>query len=153
MSAGRIGLDEYDDRSARVTAVKTRAELFDVFGDLPQPHPQLRTDPAAREAPQQDAERALTEQRDPAPAGWMDRPLAQRLTAAAVPLSGIVGVVLFFVTGWWWWFLLPAAVIAVGSRLWGQEWDDQRRRTRHGRRQERLDDRRARRREPPEQDG
>ena len=39
MSAGRLDIDEYGERSARVTAAKTRGELLDLFGDLPEPRP------------------------------------------------------------------------------------------------------------------
>ncbi|MGH8920477.1 MAG: DUF1707 SHOCT-like domain-containing protein, partial [Actinomycetes bacterium] len=39
MTAGRIDIDEYGDRSARITAAKTRGELGELFADLPQPHP------------------------------------------------------------------------------------------------------------------
>lgn len=39
MSAGRIDIDEFGERAARVTAAKTRGELSEVFGDLPEPHP------------------------------------------------------------------------------------------------------------------
>ncbi|WP_158892030.1 DUF1707 SHOCT-like domain-containing protein [Amycolatopsis anabasis] len=112
MSAGRISLDEYGERSAKITAVKTRGELAEVFADLPQPHPRLEADPEEPKAPAA----------PPAPAEWSDRPLVQRLAAAAVPLSAVLGVVLFFVTGTWLWFLMPAAIAAAGSALWGKDW-------------------------------
>ena len=39
MSAGRLDIDEYGERSARVATAKTRGELLDLFGDLPEPKP------------------------------------------------------------------------------------------------------------------
>ena len=35
LSAGRLDIDEYGERSAKVTTAKTRGELLDLFGDLP----------------------------------------------------------------------------------------------------------------------
>jgi hypothetical protein len=121
LSVGRIDLEEYGERSARVTGTKTRGELAEVFADLPEPHPRFDGQPARA------AEVAPTG----AGMSWADRPLSQRLAAAAVPLAGILGVVLFFVTWQWWWFLLPAAVAAIGSALWGNDWDHDRRHRGH----------------------
>jgi hypothetical protein len=39
MSAGRLDIDEYGERSARVATAKTRGELLGLFGDLPEPKP------------------------------------------------------------------------------------------------------------------
>jgi uncharacterized protein DUF1707 len=39
MSQGRLDIDEYGDRSARVATAKTRGELLALFGDLPEPRP------------------------------------------------------------------------------------------------------------------
>jgi hypothetical protein len=39
MSAGRLDIDEFGERSAKVTAAKTRGELLELFGDLPEPRP------------------------------------------------------------------------------------------------------------------
>jgi hypothetical protein len=39
MSVGRLDIDEYGDRSAKVTTARTRAELLAVFADLPDPKP------------------------------------------------------------------------------------------------------------------
>jgi hypothetical protein len=142
MSVGRIDLDEYGDRSARVTAAKTRGELAEIFEDLPQPHPRLD------DAPVQPAAVEPVAKPDGI-ATWADRPLAQRLTAAAVPVAWAAGIVLFFAAGHiWLWFLLPVAVTAIGRGLWGQDWENDRQRRHHhdrGRRHDR-DDRRDRRR-------
>jgi hypothetical protein len=39
MAAGRLDIDEYGDRSARVATGKTRGELLGLFADLPEPKP------------------------------------------------------------------------------------------------------------------
>jgi hypothetical protein len=39
MSAGRLDIDEYGERSAKVATAKTRGELLGLFGDLPEPKP------------------------------------------------------------------------------------------------------------------
>lgn len=39
MSAGRLDINEYGERTAQVTAAKTRGQLLDLFGDLPEPRP------------------------------------------------------------------------------------------------------------------
>ncbi|MBB5893493.1 DUF1707 SHOCT-like domain-containing protein [Kutzneria kofuensis] len=39
MSAGRLDIDEYGERSARVTTARTRGELVALFADLPDPKP------------------------------------------------------------------------------------------------------------------
>jgi hypothetical protein len=39
MSAGRLDIDEYGERTARIATAKTRGELLGLFGDLPEPKP------------------------------------------------------------------------------------------------------------------
>jgi len=119
MSSGRLTIDEYGDRAARVTAAKTRGELQELFVDLPQPHPRFEEDAAAHPQP--------ADPGSPTTPAVRHSQLPQRLAAAALPLSGIVALVLFFATGWWMFFLLPAAVTVVGGALWGDAWKDAKR--------------------------
>lgn len=112
MGTGRLDIDEYGERSAAVTAAKTRGDLGELFADLPQPHPTLGASAAAPTAP------ATPEPKQPA-AGR--NPLPQRISGALVPIAGIIGVALFFATGAWWWFLLPAAVACAGGALFGDD--------------------------------
>lgn len=52
MSAGRLDIDEYGDRSARVAATRTRNDLIALFTDLPAPRPSFRTAaPASPDSP------------------------------------------------------------------------------------------------------
>lgn len=133
MSAGRLDVDEYGDRTARVSTAKTRGELSALFGDLPQPHPSFGA------APQPTATPAA--QRPPVPAR-QGPSLSQRLTAVAVPAAAILALALFFVVHWWVVFLIPAAVTLFGGAIWGDDWKHQRRLTRERYRQERREIRR-----------
>ncbi len=60
MSAGRLDIDEYGDRSAGVTAARTRRELVTLFADLPEPKPAFGTPTLAV---QPGAERSVLAQR------------------------------------------------------------------------------------------
>jgi hypothetical protein len=135
MSAGRLDIDEYGDRSAKVAAARTRGELLALFTDLPQPHPtfgqQQRAAPAA--VPQQ----AVGNDSLPMPVG-PTMPISQRLAAAAMPLAGIVAVVLFFAFGGhiWEFFLIPAAVAVLSGVIFGDGWKHNQRMMRERQRQE-----------------
>lgn len=110
MSTGRLDIDEYGDRVARVTAAKTRGDLSALFSDLPAPHPVFGQIKRPEVTPVPPAAAPV-----PAASG---PPLAQRVMAAAVPLAGIVAVVLFFAFGHaWQFFLIPAAVAVLGGTL------------------------------------
>ncbi|MTD59033.1 DUF1707 domain-containing protein [Amycolatopsis sp. RM579] len=120
MSAGRITLDEYGERSAQVTAAKTRGELADLFTDLPAPHPVFGEPPKQPVA-------------TPKPAGpvpYSERPLGQRAAAAILPLLFIGAVVLGLTTHVWWFIALPFVFGAIGQGLWGKDWDKDARRDR-----------------------
>lgn len=41
MSTGRLGIDEYGERTAQVTVARTRGELKALFTDLPEPKPRF----------------------------------------------------------------------------------------------------------------
>lgn len=140
MSAGRLDIDEYGDRTARVAAAKTRGELLALFTDLPEPHPKFGVKPPVRAA----AEPAVTNDDDaPVPSGNAGMSLPQRLAAGAVPLAGIIAVVLFFALGQHWeFFLLPAGVAILGGVIWGDEWKHSQRMMRDRQRWERREIRR-----------
>jgi hypothetical protein len=126
MSAGRLDIDEYGDRTARVAASKTRGELAALFHDLPEPRPTF-TPQAKAAAPQVPnpplAPPSAVAQR------WHDRPLGQRLYSGLVPLSFILAsVMFFFVTrGAWVVFLIPVAITIIGGSLFGEDWSHDRR--------------------------
>lgn len=101
---GRLDLDEYGTRSAKVTAAKTRGDLVPLFADLPPPHPTVLTSGAR-----------------PVPSG-PSRPsgLVARFGPGLVPVAVLVALVLFFTVargmGLWLVFLLPVVVLLVAGR-------------------------------------
>lgn len=100
MRAGRLDIDEYADRTARVTAAKTRGELVPLFTDLPDPRPAV-----------------LREQLPiPRPAAALQQPNPLGLAAIAVPVAAVVAIVLFaLVVKTWVVFLLPAVVALIAG--------------------------------------
>jgi hypothetical protein len=142
MSAGRLNIDEYGERSAQVSTAKTRGELRALFSDLPPPHPQFSTDAAPAPAPQPVVPRQ-TQQVAGRPPGGVTR----AMVAGLVPVAGLIAVVLFlFVHLPWVVFLLPAAVMMFGSSVWGKGWRDDHRRNYRDRDRDRDRDYRDRRR-------
>lgn len=51
LSAGRLDVTEYGDRSARLGTAKTRGELTELFADLPEPRPHFDSAANAPAAP------------------------------------------------------------------------------------------------------
>jgi hypothetical protein len=135
MSAGRIDLDEYGERSAKVTAAKTRGELAELFADLPQPHPVFGAPPATSTA--------VEPPKPPGQLSYTDRPLGQRVAAAILPVLFAGAIVLGITTHIWWFIALPVLFGAFGQGLWGKDWDkDAQRRRRDRERREHRDRRR-----------
>ncbi|MGW3964069.1 DUF1707 SHOCT-like domain-containing protein [Amycolatopsis sp. NPDC005003] len=128
MSAGRIDIDEYGERSARITAAKTRGELVDIFADLPAPHPVYEDVPQAVAAP---APAATPEPARPrTPDNWSP---PQRFLAAIFPLTLIAAIALI-ATGTLTWpiIFLPIGVGVFGKAMWGHGWNhDEQHRRRH----------------------
>ncbi len=153
MSAGRLNIDEYGERSAQVATAKTRGDLRAQFSDLPEPHPQFGTG-----MPTFGAGSPIPVATTPVPAPGRQmtsrRPF-RAVLAGMVPLAAIIGVGLFFITHFWIFFLLPAAVVVLSSAMGGgnprggnrhrHDWDD-RRRDRFDRTRDRHDHRDGRRR-------
>jgi hypothetical protein len=140
LAAGRITLDEYGDRTAKVTLTRTAGDLDALFEDLPAPHPTLSVIPAGSALPDQThASGALMPPaRGQAPVGDT-RSTAQKLVAAAAAASVFVAIVLFFLTDSWYWFLLIPAISAIAGSIWGPDWKDPNGGARDARRQLRRD--------------
>ncbi|WP_414935736.1 DUF1707 SHOCT-like domain-containing protein [Amycolatopsis sp. cmx-11-51] len=113
LSVGRIDIDEFGERSAQVTAAKTRGELSAFFLDLPEPHPVF-------DAPKT----AVSEPEKPASPSAGISPM-QRVMGALLPILFIASIALIVTTGVTWWFILvPIGISAVGEGIWGKGWDN-----------------------------
>ena len=115
MTAGRIDIDEYGERSARITAAKTRGELGEIFADLPAPHPRYDDVPQAVTAPEPAREPAPAPPRTPD--GWNG---GQRFVAAFLPLVWIATIALIatgVVHGTL--ILIPIGLSVFGRAMWG----------------------------------
>jgi hypothetical protein len=126
MTAGRLDIDEYGDRTARVSTAKTRGDLLALFGDLPEPHPTFGT-PIPQYVPEPEQAPVLARR---------NFGMRQRLAASAVPLAALVAVGLYFAVHFWVVFLIPAAVVLLSGAIWGDDWKHQRRLVRERQRQE-----------------
>ncbi|OLF04285.1 hypothetical protein BLA60_41560 [Actinophytocola xinjiangensis] len=103
MTEGRLTIDEYGDRTAKVAAAKTRGEVLTLFDDLPDPRPTFgrpSPPPATREP------RTVSTAQKIAP---VLIPIA--LVMAAVALTFALRVPIFF--------LLPFIFFLASGRGWG----------------------------------
>jgi hypothetical protein len=103
LSAGRIDVDEYGERSARITTSKTRGELMALFHDLPDPRPQFAAPMAMFPEP--------------------SRAPVRKWEGMVVPVVGVAVVILFFAL-----VKNPLIFLAIPAvaLLWGQ-WNGRRR--------------------------
>ncbi len=81
--SGRLDIDEYGTRSAKVTAAKRVSELAPLFDDLPSPRPSALLGGAS--AP-------------PVPVMSGDNQLARFLTASAVPIAIVLAIVVLVIS-------------------------------------------------------
>jgi DUF1707 SHOCT-like domain len=138
MSAGRLDIDEYGDRSARVTAARTRGELLALFNDLPEPKPVFG-------ARQPVAAPAATRPSVPvAPSGVIATTGegARRSMTAVAAVSWPVAIGIGLVTRQWEVMAVPVLLSWFGGALWGKRWNHDRRKYRGELRDERRDRRR-----------
>ncbi|WP_367135233.1 DUF1707 domain-containing protein [Saccharothrix sp. HUAS TT1] len=113
LGEGRLTVDEYGDRSARVTTAKTRGDLLALFADLPAPRPRFTAvdPPPVRETPVPAARRASVRR-----AGEFD----PRVRNALVTVVALVSVVLYFAAKTPLVFLLVPATMLLVSRIGGR---------------------------------
>ncbi|TCO65595.1 uncharacterized protein DUF1707 [Actinocrispum wychmicini] len=145
MSAGRLDIDEYGERTARVAASKTRGELLELFTDLPEPKPRFGPIPApAPGRPQPVVARPAVPEPPPGRPGierWQQRPLAQRIYGSLVPVVFLGTIALFlFEFRNPWIFVLPVLFVIIGGTMFGEGWSHDRRaweREQHRRRRDR----------------
>jgi hypothetical protein len=116
LSAGRLDINEFDDRSAKVTTARTRNELSALFADLPAPKPAFGA-PALQPVPPVPAQRS----------SWQAIP-----GEFAGPIIGVAWVIALFIgpaIGANWMFGVALAVsIVVGSLTRESRWERRERR-------------------------
>jgi hypothetical protein len=115
LTAGRLTLDEYGDRSAQAAHAQTRGALAALFEDLPEPHPDL------------DGGSGVVAVTGSAPV-VRDRTAVRRAVQVSTTLMWAVGVPLLFILGgsaYWWLIFVPIAVsIVAGQYLGDSSCDD-----------------------------
>jgi uncharacterized protein DUF1707 len=106
MTAGRLDIDEYGERSAKIVTAKTRGELLSLFGDLPepkpafgQPHPTAGLPPVRRE-----------------------RTFAEKFIPVAAPIAVIALVAGAFIAFHIYFFLPFLFIFLIASRGGGNRW-------------------------------
>lgn len=124
LADGRITLDEYGERSAKVTVARTVDELAELFDDLPAPHPVISLPGAAMPAPFPGVLPVRAAAASDGPAAADRRSRAQKIVAAAASVSVFVALALFFLTGTWLWFLLIPAISGIAQAVWGPDWKE-----------------------------
>ncbi|WP_410656910.1 DUF1707 domain-containing protein [Amycolatopsis sp. lyj-112] len=101
---GRLDLDEFGTRSAKVSAAKKVSDIAPLFTDLPSPRPS-----ALLPLPPMPGVAQASANGGGQPTKW--------LTTSAVPIAAAVAIALFFFTkGTFLVFLLPLAVALIMSR-------------------------------------
>lgn len=112
-SAGRLDIDEYGERSAQVTAARTRSDLNAVFSDLPQPHPRVAS-PAGASPPVEEA--------PPPPPGHIQR---RQFASAVVGLAWLGTILLIAaIHAPSYAIFIPIALSVVLGAYWGKGWRD-----------------------------
>jgi hypothetical protein len=103
VSTGRLDIDEFGTRSAKVSAAKTVSELAPLFADLPSPRPMALVPRPVTEAPEPQRSAGQS------PFRW--------LSASALPIVAVVAIALFVATRSPLIILLiPVAVMLLANR-------------------------------------
>jgi hypothetical protein len=108
-TAGRLDIDEYGERTAKVTAARTRGDLAAVFTDLPEPHPTL-SPPSAATAP-----RAADVAPPPPPKHFQRR----RLANATVGLTWLAAILLMVTFRNHYVIFIPIVLTILFGAYWG----------------------------------
>jgi hypothetical protein len=116
-AAGRLDLDEYGERTAKVTAARVRADIHALFTDLPEPHPRLSAPsppppPAADTAP------------PAAPTQFRRRQVA----SATVGLTWLVAIALMILLRNHYVIFVPLVLTVLFGAFWSTDRRDERRR-------------------------
>ncbi|GAA1221536.1 DUF1707 SHOCT-like domain-containing protein [Pseudonocardia alaniniphila] len=103
LSAGRLGIEEYGERTAKAANAVVASEIAELFTDLPEPRPQLPGTAAPLTAPLPVAPAAgeVAPKKD----GYL-----------LLTITPVVALLLFFITKQWYFFLL---IPLMGALVYG----------------------------------
>lgn len=118
LEAGRLGVEEYADRSATAANATVAAELTALFDDLPAPHPDI---PGTAPLPAVPPTAQLPVVPPAAPVAHRAGAFLDVAAPRVMAVMPFVALVLFLTVGGWWWFLL---IPAAGALLYGSRHDD-----------------------------
>ena len=134
LEAGRLGVEEYGERSAKAAGATLASELTGLFADLPAPHPEIpgtaplpAVPPPTTRLPVVGAASGEVATR---PNAFLDT-WGPRITAVTPVLAFAIFAISGF-TAWWWFLLIPI----VGGLVYGGR-DHHRDRDRDRRRRDR----------------
>lgn len=116
MRDGRLDIDEYGDRTARVTAAKTRGELVTLFSDLPEPRPAMLREQLPAPPQPRESRRRVSRRHRPRPPGIGVMPIA------IMVIIGLIGLT----RGAMPMLLIPAALLLAGIAFSGRCWPGRR---------------------------
>jgi hypothetical protein len=105
LATGRLELGEYEVRCTRVIEARMRADLEELFTDLPEPHPDL----SAAVAPGKKLARTKGKNQPAAPA----TPLVKTMETIGglALLLGVPGAILATIFAGMWWLFIPVVVV------------------------------------------
>lgn len=121
LSAGRLTMDEYGERSAKATTARTNSQLLELFADLPAPHP-AEVDLRKGQEMVKSGPLAPTTTDNPVPARRTGD-LAPRIVRGLGAASGVAWIVLL-VTGHgylWWLVFVPMIFFVFASQVWPEQ--------------------------------
>jgi hypothetical protein len=110
MSTGRLTVDEYGERAAHLSTAKTRADVLELFNDLPRPWPTFSG---------VDDEVVTPIPLAPTPAPTRRSHLGLAMIPL-VPVSWVAAIVIAPATGHWVILLLPILLTVFGAVLLGR---------------------------------
>lgn len=115
LGSGRLNLDEYGERSTKVTNARTMADIDAVFGDLPEPRPVGAAVSVAPFGPLGAPSSSASMGSFAATAVPAVHTGPNKALIALVAAMPFIALGLFFATGLWYFFLLIPLVAAISG--------------------------------------
>ncbi|WP_186763423.1 DUF1707 SHOCT-like domain-containing protein [Lentzea tibetensis] len=122
MSTGRLELADFEERSGRAAAARTRGELEALFSDLPAPHPDLSSATPPGRSSATAPGRSVVKAEDGPESELVETPLSSALEAVGglTLLVGIPGAILLTIFQGMWWLFIPVGLVLIVSLGWSE---------------------------------